>query len=186
MKLSDFDPSRIATLLSDLQTEATSFVRTCDAKSPILSEFKAYMRYTGQGWEIPIELTEELAKNPDAATFEARFIEEYSKLFGRSVEGMGIEITVWSVNATTPLEQIERLDEAKQAGPAKVAGKRQLFDAAAGQYFDADVVSRPDISNGEQVAGPGAIVEDETTIILPASRDAIRQPDGCIDVVLKG
>ena len=93
-------------MLTDLKTEATGFVRTCDAVSPILSEFKVYMRYTGQGWEIPIELTEEQAMNPDAAAFEARFIEDYSKLFGRPVEGMDIEITVWSVNATTPPEQV--------------------------------------------------------------------------------
>ncbi len=34
---------------------------------------------------------------------------------------------------------------------------------------------------------PGAaITEAETTIIVPASRDAIRQPDGCIDIVTKG
>ena len=39
---------------------------------------------------------------------------------------------------------------------------------------------------GERASGPVAVVEDETTIIVPASRDAICQPDGCIDVVLKG
>ena len=76
MKLSDFDGARIKSLLTDLKTEATGFVRTCDEVSPILSEFKVYMRYTGQGWEIPIELTEEQAMNPDAVTFEARFIED--------------------------------------------------------------------------------------------------------------
>jgi N-methylhydantoinase A len=29
------------------------------------------------------------------------------------------------------------------------------------------------------------VFEDETTIIIPSSRDAIRQPDGCIDIMLK-
>ena len=108
MKLSDFDGGRIKSLLTDLQAEATGFVRTCDNVSPILSEFKVYMRYTGQGWEIPIALTEDQAMNPDAATFEARFIEDYRKLFGRPVAGMDIEITVWSVNATTPPEKVAR------------------------------------------------------------------------------
>lgn len=51
MKLSDFDAPRIQTLLSELQAEATGFVRNCDAEAEILSEFKVYMRYTGQGWE---------------------------------------------------------------------------------------------------------------------------------------
>ena len=52
MKLSDFDGPRIKSLLSDLKAEATGFVRTCDAVSPILSEFKVYMRYTGQGLSL--------------------------------------------------------------------------------------------------------------------------------------
>jgi N-methylhydantoinase A len=66
------------------------------------------------------------------------------------------------------------------------AGTRHLFDAAQGQYLDAEIVNRFDMATGQRAVGPVAVVEDETTIIVPASRDAIRQPDGCIDVVLKG
>jgi N-methylhydantoinase A len=186
MKLSDFDEDRIKTLLTDLKSEATGFVRTCDEVSPIVSEFKVYMRYTGQGWEIPIELTESQAMTPDAATFEARFIEDYTKLFGRPVEGMDIEITVWSVNATTPPEKVARMDETNGSDQATAAGCRALFDAASAKYLDAQIVNRFDMITGQRAIGPVAVVEDETTIIVPASRDAIRQPDGCIDVVTKG
>lgn len=185
MKLSDFYGDRIKSLLSDLQAEATGFVRTCDEISPILSEFKVYMRYTGQGWEIPIELTEDQAMNPDVDVFEARFIEDYTKLFGRPVAGMDIEITVWSVNATTPPETVARMQETHGSTAAKSAGDRQVFDAAAGRFVTADVIARFDMSSGERAVGPAAVVEDETTIIVPASRDAIRQPDGCIDIITK-
>jgi len=105
MKLSDFDAARIKALL------------------------------TGQGWEIPIALTEEQAMQPDAATFEARFIEDYTKLFGRAVTGMDIEITVWSVNATTPPETVPRM-EARQSRrhPAGLRrGLRQLPRRRLGQ-----------------------------------------------------
>ena len=186
MKLSDFDGPRIKSLLSDLKAEATGFVRTCNAVSPILSEFKVYMRYTGQGWEIPIALTEDQAMNPDAATFEARFIEDYTKLFGRPVAGMDIEITVWSVNATTPPEKVARVNETSGKAHATTVGGRDLFDGAAGKFLLADVVNRSDMSTGERAVGPVAVVENETTIIVPASRDAIRQPDGCIDIIIKG
>lgn len=186
MKLSDFDGPRIKSLLSDLKAEATGFVRTCDAVSPIQSEFKVYMRYTGQGWEIPIALTENQAMNPDAATFEARFIEDYTKLFGRPVAGMDIEITVWSVNATTPPEKVARVAETSGKVQATTVGGRDLFDGAAGKFLIADVVNRSDMSTGERAVGPVAVVENETTIIVPASRDAIRQPDGCIDIIIKG
>ena len=186
MKLSDFDPARIRTLLTDLQEEATGFVRTCDDVSPILSEFKVYMRYSGQGWEIPIALTQDQAMNPDAATFEARFEEDYTKLFGRPVAGMDIEITVWSVNATTPPETVDPVKSAPRGTAAKSAGTRQIFDAAQSAFTVADIVHRDSLTPGQMVMGPAALTEAETTIILPASRDAIRQPDGCIDVILKG
>ncbi|WP_299428565.1 hydantoinase/oxoprolinase family protein [uncultured Shimia sp.] len=186
MKLSDFDADKIKSLLTDLKAEATGFVRTCDEVSPILSEFKVYMRYTGQGWEIPIDLTEEQAMNPDATTFEARFEEDYTKLFGRPVAGMNIEITVWSVNATTPPEDVARIETTDGSAPVVLNATRQLFDAASGKYLDAHVIDRSLMETGQRAHGPAAVTEAETTIIVPASRDAIRQPDGCIDVVTKG
>ncbi|UUV07280.1 hydantoinase/oxoprolinase family protein [Ruegeria sp. YS9] len=185
MKLSDFDADKIKGLLTDLKAEATGFVRTCDEVSPILSEFKVYMRYTGQGWEIPIALTEEQAMNPDAATFQARFEEDYTKLFGRPVAGMDIEITVWSVNATTPPEDVARIETTDGSTPVALNGTRQLFDPASGKYLEAHVIDRSRMQAGQRAHGPAAVTEAETTIIVPASRDAIRQPDGCIDVVAR-
>jgi len=186
MKLSDFDAARIKTLLAELQDEATGFVRNCDARAEILSEFKVYMRYSGQGWEIPIILSAEDAMAPDAARFEALFEADYAKLFGRTVEGLDIEITVWSVNATTPPEAVARTPEQTPGDAADVALTRRIFDPALAEYCEANVVLRGQMTPGQTAQGPAAITEDETTIILPASRRAICQPDGCIDITVKG
>ncbi len=186
MKLSDFDGVRIKDLLSELKQEATAFVRSCDEKSDIYAEFKVYMRYSGQGWEIPIELTESQAMNPSADTFLARFEEDYTKLFGRVVTGMDIEITVWSVNATTPPEAVDRVATFADKTPAVSMGVRQVFDPVSARYLDAPIIDRELMQSGQSVSGPAVVVETETTIIVPASRDAVRQPDGCIDVLAKG
>jgi len=185
MKLSDFDPDRITALLTELQEEATGFVRSCDAHSPILSEFKVYMRYIGQGWEIPIMLSQQQAMAPDVTTFEARFVEDYTKLFGRPVAGMDIEITVWAVNATTPPEDVARVRQTTAAGAATHAGHRQVFDAAHSGYLEAGMYRRDHMEQGQTASGPAVLTETETTIIIPASRIAMCQPDGCIDVVKK-
>ncbi|KIN74922.1 hydantoinase/oxoprolinase family protein [Sulfitobacter guttiformis] len=185
MRLTGFDVERIKALLADLQSEATGFVRNCDATAPILSEFKVYMRYSGQGWEIPITLSEEQALAPDPAVFEARFIEEYVKLFGRAVQGMDIEITVWSVNATTPPENVARVKESTGNTAAVRYGTRQLFDPALAQFVTTATVRRDDMEAGANIEGPAIITEDETTIIVPTSRTATRQPDGCIDMRTK-
>ena len=186
VRLSDFDPAPVKDLLTALKEEATAFVRTCDDQSPILHEFKVYMRYKGQGWEIPIALTEDQAMSPDVAVFEQRFEEDYTKLFGRPVAGMDIEITVWSVNATTPPEDVPLIDQTQAQDSASPYGTRPIFDAVAARYCDSDLVARDDMQQGQYVHGPAAITEDETTIIIPNSRMALCQADGCIDVVLKG
>jgi len=186
MRLSHFDGDVIKSLLSDLQSEATSFVRTCDATSDIISAFKVYMRYAGQGWEIPVALTEAQAMNPDAATFQRLFEEDYTKLFGRTVTGMDIEITVWSVNATTPPEKVARVVEATAGEAAKAVSNRALFDAGLGHALPADVINRDTMTTGQTVQGPAIITEDETTIIVPSTRRAIAHPDGSIELTLKG
>jgi N-methylhydantoinase A len=186
MKLSQFDPSTVTSLLAELQAEATSFVRSCDSEAEINAEFKAYMRYTGQGWEIPVSLSAEQAAHPDAAQFQQLFEKDYETLFGRTVDGMDIEITVWAANATTPAQPVTPVEPAVPAGLAPSSACREVFDAAIGEAVSASVVLRRQMQAGQCVTGPSIITEDETTIIVPVSRQAICQPDGCIDMIRVG
>ncbi|WP_333714195.1 hydantoinase/oxoprolinase family protein [Yoonia sp.] len=189
MKLSHFDAGVVKDLLATLQDEATGFVRTCDATAPIEAQFKVYMRYTGQGWEIPISLTAAQAADPDAATFQQLFEADYTMLFGRTVAGMDIEITVWAVNATTAAHPAPDADRGPRttihAVPDQVRdgwGCRQLFDPVSETLTAAAVVSRAGLAAGDTVAGPALITEDETTIVVPASRRALARADGTIDI----
>ena len=61
-----------------------------------------------------------------------------------------------------------------------------MFDAARGEPVEAQVIERDAFTLGQQVAGPAIITEDETTIIVPSSRHASVQADGCIDLQVKG
>jgi len=183
MRLSDFAPDTIRALLSELQAEAEGFVRTCDETAPIRSAFKVYMRYSGQGWEIPIDLTEAQAMHPDAAVFQQVFETEYTKLFGRTVAGMDIEITVWAVNATTPPQAAAPLDPYNPTGSAVSEATRQMFEPATGRFVQARIVARDTMTTGQVAQGPAIITETETTIVVPDSRDAIRASDGCIEIV---
>ena len=169
-------------MFAALEEEATGFVRSCDANAPIEAAHRVYMRYAGQGWEIPISLTPAQAANPEAATYLTLFEADYAKLFGRKVEGMDVEITVWSVNATTPMARPDRAELLSDTGTATAAGERGLFDPALGREVTARIVDRDDMAPGQTVQGPGVIVEDETSIILPVSRQAICQSDGTIDI----
>ena len=194
MRLSEFAPAQVSSLITELETEATSFVNRCidsDSDVDVIAQYKAYMRYAGQGWEIPVSLTSEQAKNANETTFKRLFEQQYENLFGRPVDGMDIEITVWAVNATTPIEAaleaqtIELSSEFCSHSQTNVTAhsERFIFDPALGKSVSALVVSRDDMVEGSYVQGPAVITEDETAIIVPSSRLAIRQPDGCIDLV---
>ncbi|TFL20178.1 hydantoinase/oxoprolinase family protein [Jannaschia formosa] len=185
MRLGAFDADAIRTLLAELETQATGFVRTCDATAPIAAEAKVYMRYSGQGWEIPVALTPEQAADPDAATFKELFEADYTKLFGRTVAGMEIEITVWSVNATTERPAATPVEDTGMTGEARPTGTRTLFDPARAARMDAAVIPRASMPPGTRARGPALVTEDETTIVVPASRDAICRADGCIDLIAK-
>jgi len=187
-RLSDFDGEMVKALLADLREEATRFVRRCSADGELFTEAKAYMRYSGQGWEIPISLTPAQAAAPDAAEFQKLFEAQYTAMFGRTVEGMDIEITVWAVNVTTAKMTRTKTIEAEMDGDvmADVAGRRNMFDAASGQTLEAAIVERASLRTGQRVQGPAIITEDETTIIIPASGRAVGQADGCIDIRFSG
>ena len=185
MRIGAFDPARVKALFAEMENEARGFVRACDARTPILTEHKVFMRYSGQGWEIPVTLTAEQAENPDAATLLRLFEADYARLFGRSVDGMEAEITVWSVNALTPTEPAKRLRPCRSAGPAPVQETRVLFDPALGRATDAAVLDRGALLPGMCIDGPAVITEAETTIVIPASRRAAAQPDGSLDLRTK-
>jgi N-methylhydantoinase A len=182
MRLSYFKPDIIRQLLSELEVEATGFVRSCDADAPILAEYKAYMRYTGQGEELPVLLTKDQAMSPDPKTFKVLFEKDYIDLFGRVVEGMDIEITVWSVNSTTLAETVALAKKLNEFTEAVSMLQRPVFDPILEQFVQASIFQRESLQPGCRVFGPAAIVEDETTIILPSSRQAVCQLDGCIDI----
>ena len=182
MRLSDFDAPAITTLLNELKVEATTFVRTCDEQAKIEAQYKIYMRYSGQGWEIPVQLTATQAETPDLATFQALFEREYAVLFGRVVEEMDAEITVWSVNATTPAQSVTPVDVVPSMPLMTTQTRRALFDPATAAVAHALEVLRSDMTPGTCISGPAVITEDETTIIVPTSRRATTLADGCIDI----
>ena len=181
-----FDAEQIKALFADMEAEASGFVRSCDGQADIALEYKIYMRYAGQGWEIAVPISAADASQPEASRFLARFEEDYKRLFGRTVQGMEAEITVWSVNAFTPTAKPERVQDVAAKTPVESRQSRPCFDPALGQAVPAQIIARDMLATGSLVDGPALIVEDETTIVLPASRQATAASDGTIDIHVKG
>ena len=185
MQLSSFDPVRVKQLFADMEKEASAFVRSCDQDANIKTEYKVYMRYAGQGWEIPVPLTVQHITKPDAADYKACFEREYEQLFARTVAGMEIEITVWSVNAYTEPPEVRPVQQQGHQRTLETTNTRPLFDPALSTFVNATVAQRDAVKDTTQIIGPAMLTEDETTIIVPSSRDAVACGDGTIVVFAK-
>ena len=181
MRLDAFDGETVKSLFAALRSEATEFVLSCNPQATVLAEHKVYMRYVGQGWEIPVILPDALPTAPSAASFLALFEAEYSALFGRTVAGLAVEITVWAVNATTPVAAPPLTLPTAARQPVK-ADERQLFSPTLGEMVTAATTDRAALTDGRTIQGPAIITESETTIIVPAGFTAIGRADGCIDI----
>lgn len=182
LKMSEFRGQAVKSLLDELQSEATAFVRQCAPNAAIQSDARVYMRYIGQGWEIPVELTAEDLTAPVAGQFQARFEAAYTQLFGRIVHGLEIEITGWAVKASTILPAVPGIAAPSNEQTAASSASRALFDPTGQTMVEAAVYGRDALRAGDTMRGPAIITEAETSIIIPNGFAATMLMDGSVSV----
>ncbi|MES2433014.1 MAG: hydantoinase/oxoprolinase family protein [Pseudomonadota bacterium] len=181
-----FDVAWINRVLQSLEEEAVGIARAGAGGAAILVQRKAYMRYKGQGWEIPVDLPSGQFTADDTATLRALFEAEYAVLFGRPLDGLDIEILNWSVKATSAVPKPVAVGRLVAAQDAPIQQSRQIYDSKSARFLPAAIVQRSDMKPGVRVSGPAAIVENETTTIVTASFEAVMQADGCLLLKSKG
>ncbi|MDW9400650.1 hydantoinase/oxoprolinase family protein [Sinorhizobium meliloti] len=179
-RLSRFEAKTINTTISDLITEATSFVRSGAPDADPDLECTAYMRYVGQGWEVPVTIEVRDYVDGDVALFRKLFDEQYEHFFGRVIDGLDVEIVSWSLRAASKVTPPARIGKIEKRTAAIVRGSREIFDVQEGNFQEASIVSRDDMKPGDWVAGPAVITERETSTIITASREVVMQADGCL------
>ena len=180
VRLDDFDAQGLNAILAEMREEALGFVRQGgDIGTPDI-ECTAYMRYVGQGWEIPVTIGQETFAPGDEARVKEAFERAYTRFFGRPVEGLPIEVVSWAVKAASELPPVEPVKEIAAAEAASPRGERRMFDADAGRFVDAAVHARSDLVAGASVTGPAIIVERETATVVTSTFEAVVQRDGCI------
>jgi len=184
-RLSRFESKAINQTISDLIAEATSFVRSGAPDADPALECTAYMRYVGQGWEVPVTIDVRDYADTDEKLFRDLFDEQYEQFFGRVIDGLDVEIVSWSLRATSKVTPPGRIGKTEKAASAKTSGVRDIFDVQEGSFQKASIVSRNDMKAGDWVSGPAVITERETSTIITASREVIMQADGCLLVRVK-
>jgi N-methylhydantoinase A len=185
-RLDDFDAGAVNAALKELEEEARSFVAEGAGEAETTVKLTAFMRYAGQGWEIPVVLPYRAFTQDDKPALLEGFEAAYRTLFGRIIDGLAVEITNWSLTVASVLPDVDKA-ERHLTGRALEGGKtRAFFDAALRKTVEAREVERAAMTPGVVVEGPAVVVEDETTTIVTSGYRVIGQGDGSLLLLRKG
>ncbi len=187
IRLSDFDATAVNTLLDGLKSTAEGFVRA-GAEGPIRREITAFMRYVGQGWEIPVPLPDRPFTAADARLLRDGFRQDYARFFGRAIDGLDgleIEIVTFSVKAEDIRPAPDRHELALGREAAGDPLSRPVFDPARGEALTSAIVARDSLRAGQRVAGPAVVVERETATVVTSPFDVVMQSDGSLLLLRK-
>jgi N-methylhydantoinase A len=166
MTLSRLDVQALLALMRDMEAEAREVVEAVAGTDGLEIRRRAFMRYLGQGFEIAVELDDDLGELT-AEGLRRAFEATYGALYGRLIPDLEVEILSWTLNLSEPghsrrlpADRVERLRE-QPAGTS-----RQMFDVVAAQTVQAGCFERQQLAPGDYVVGPALISESQTTTVV--------------------
>jgi len=172
MRLDTFDHEAATEMLNATSAEIRAWVEPAAYGAPIVETRLAFMRYMGQGHEIPVELPLRDLTPDDLAGFRAAYEKTYQEMFNRSIPQAAIEIMAWSVSCSTPPSRPETVGGVAASGRAIEGEPVNIFDGRIGASVPVNRYARASLEPGDRVEGPAIIVEDETTTYVTGSFDA--------------
>jgi N-methylhydantoinase A len=156
-----FEPSRINSLLEQMQNQARSIVSPGAMSARLATHRSVEMRYEGQGHEISVPLPDRRLSAKDAAGLRAQFEKRYERQFGLRVADVPVEFLTWAVSVSTPASKVVRL---RKKITAERKSKAKVFDPVSGKRETVPVYQR---GSAKRIAGPALIVEPQTTTLVP-------------------
>lgn len=170
LPLENYSAAAVNAIFAELYQQAkASLSSTVADESACQQEHSVYMRYRGQGHEIPVRLNGKVSYDEgDASWLQARFEEEYARHFNRVIPGMQIECLTWGLRLT---REISAPVVAKTKAPGShipvANGHQQLVDLASLSAQQADVYHRDSLLPGCRLLGPAIVAESETNTVVP-------------------
>ncbi len=173
MRLSNPDWELVNGLMQDMRAEAMEVVRQGAPRADTREERHAYMRYHGQGHEISVPLPDGPFGPANTTDFRAAFERAYARLYGRTIEGVDIEILSWTLTITAVEARVESEDILdKGLWASEPVATQALFDPGPGETLETRVMLRSELAPGTTLPGPVLITEDQTTTVVTSSYQA--------------
>ena len=175
MNLAELDLASVALLIRNMHEEAAAVVDGAGVGGERQQQLNAYMRYAGQGYEVAV------AVDPDSlseAHLRSGFEAAYTKLYGRIIPGMAVEILSWTLGLEVAQASMSQLSM-ESAGTPPRSGDQTIAVFDGDSVRDASLIARQNVTDQELV-GPALIVEDQTSIVVPEGVSCRRLQDGSL------
>ena len=170
--LESLDVDAINGFFREMANEALTVVRAGAPDGPLTEHRAAFMRYHGQGHEIEVAVPARDLEPTDTDDLRSAFEAEYSRQFSRTVPDMKIEILNWALHLASKVPDIDLALAAPAPSAVNPAGSRMILCDISGEWREAAVYDRADLSSGARLTGPALITEPQTTTLVSADFEA--------------
>jgi N-methylhydantoinase A len=186
-RFSTFDLDTVNALLASMSAEAAAVVRQGSFGAPTTESRIAYMRYVGQGHEIPVPLPAHTLVADDIATIRAAYDVEYTRFYDRPVPGSDVEIMSYAVEvATVPDEGPAPEIATGGFSQPRPVQQQQVRDTHTGTVTEWAVYDRKAVPPGHPISGPAILAEDETSTLVGPGWSAVVNTFGYIELRREG
>jgi N-methylhydantoinase A len=169
-RFSSFDVGAVNGLLASMREEALAVVQQGSFGAKLTESRIAYMRYVGQGHEIPVPLPARTLTADDVGVIRAAYDTEYTRFYDRPVPGSDVEIMSYAVVVATVVDTDGDAPLAASAGlfePTTASARSQAVrDTLTGEVADWAVYDRTALAPGAKIPGPAIVAEDETSTLV--------------------
>jgi N-methylhydantoinase A len=165
-RFGSFDLAAVNALLASMSAEATRVVGEGAFGAPVEETRIAYMRYVGQGHEIPVPLPPRALTAADVAGIRALYDAEYARFYDRPVPGSDVEILSFAVTVRTVEAHVDPVAAVADAPAPKPIRVQMVRDTATGEVGEWPVYDRDHMAPGATIPGPAIVAEAETSTLV--------------------
>ena len=167
-------------LLHELDTEGRRVLAGAGVPSDAIQfRYGLDARYSGQGHEITLWFGDGGAV-PGADEIEARFEDEYRRVYGLAIPGVPVEAVTWRLSAFTAAPAFPVAEIAVAVGELQPVAMRAVRFARGSEPVSTPVFRREQLGAGATFDGPAIVEERETTAVIRPGWRCVVQSDGVI------
>jgi N-methylhydantoinase A len=167
-RIDRLDWNHVRKIYADMELRAKSMLRDAGvAPTDVMIERTVEMRYLGQGYEIPVPVSDHVLKSGSDEGLREAFRQRYEALYERSLPEIPLQALVWRLVGSGPVPDTDlRASVTSPSTQNARKGQRRAYMPEKGDFIDVPTFDRYRMKPGDSLEGPAMIEERESTVIL--------------------